>query len=398
LAIFGRCCVFAIIIRQNVEFDQKIVVHVLPPSIDFVGILLYNMSMIAHFWRYILSIAVLMALLTCTSCSSQPIAFSKYAMGTLVSVTLFDYPETDKANQAVDAAFDELRRIELMTARDNMDSELYGVNLAAYDEDTAVSEELFALLQTAVDYCERSGGALDITLGKLSLLWDVGGENQRVPSDGEIAGILQNTGYQYLSLNEANHTVRFLKSDVMLDLGAVAKGYASDRMRSILTDYGVTSGMIDLGGNIMMVGSARDIPWRVGIRNPRPQNDDDALYAVADIKAGAVVTSGDYERYFISDSDGARYHHIIDPATGYPAQSGLFGASIMCDSGLEADCLSTAFFVMGADKAAALAQDLGVDYFFVLNDMRYMHSDGLTVEVTAQAVKDLAESIKAAVG
>jgi thiamine biosynthesis lipoprotein len=337
-------------------------------------------------------------LLTCTACSPQPVSFSKYAMGTMVSVTLFDYPDMDTASKAVDAAFDELRRIELMTARDNPDSEIYGVNLTAFDEDTPVSDELFALLKTALNYCERSGGALDITLGKLSLLWNIGGENEKVPAADEIAAILHNTGYQYLSLNEENHTLRFLKSGVMLDLGGVAKGYAADRLKSLLADHGIVSGMIDLGGNIMMIGANRDIPWRVGIRNPRPQGDDDSLYAIAEIKDGAVVTSGDYERYFFSD--GMRYHHIIDPATGYPAQNGqngLLSASVICGSGVEADCLSTAFFVMGGEKAAALADDIGADYFFVLEDMRYMQSATLTAEITAQAVKDMAESIKAEV-
>ena len=312
-----------------------------------------------------------------------------FLMNTVAHITIRDAPKTkvdeQNAEQILDEAFTLLREIEQLCSAKLPESELTFINENAYEHDVPVSDELFGLIAAAYHYCELSGGAFDITLGKLSDLWGFGTENENIPDSKAISSLLtQGVGYEYLVLDTNAGTIRFTSPAIKLDLGGIAKGYASDRVRDLLVRRGVRSAVIDLGGNILLVGipDSGNNPWRVGIKNPRFDETDKSgknIFAVAELSGGAVVTSGDYERFFIEN--GARYHHILDRSTGYPASGGYVSVSILDASATEADALSTACFVLGTDGAADLAGSLGAGYIFIDENMTAEVSDGIKAEM-----------------
>ena len=191
---------------------------------------------------------------------------------------------------------------------------------------------------------EETDGALEPTIYPVLTAWGFITEENRVPSDAEITELLKNVGYE--RIRQEDTTVQ-LNSGMMLDLGAVGKEYAGDFAAQVLKDSGITSALLDLGGNIQAVGTKPDgSPWRLGLCDPF----SDGKLGVLEISNQAVVTSADYERYFIGE-DGIRYGHIIDPATGYPAESGLASATVIAEEGQLCDALSTSLYVMGAERA-----------------------------------------------
>lgn len=192
---------------------------------------------------------------------------------------------------------------------------------------------------------KETGGALEPTIYPVLTAWGFTTEDTHVPSDTEISELLENVGYERVSLEDRN--VR-LESGVMLDLGAVGKGYAGDLAARVLQENGITSALLDIGGNIQAVGTKPDgSPWRLGLRDPF----SDGTLGVLEISNMAVVTSGNYERYFVGE-DGKQYGHIIDSATGYPAESSLASVTVIAEEGRLCDALSTSLFVMGPDRAA----------------------------------------------
>ena len=201
------------------------------------------------------------------------------------------------------------------------------------------------ILQSAIRYCAETGGALDVTVYPLVRAWGFTTGENRVPDDAELAALLENVGYEKLAVHGGDVS---MPDGTGVDLGAVAKGYAGDRVIELLRTDGVTSAIIDLGGNVQTLGSRPDgAPWRVAVRDPENEGGVVGVLSVSDL---AVVTTGGYQRYFTAD-DGTVYHHVIDPATGYPADSGLLSATVVGPSGFACDALSTAFFVMGESAA-----------------------------------------------
>ncbi|MCL2696602.1 MAG: FAD:protein FMN transferase [Oscillospiraceae bacterium] len=309
---------------------------------------------------------------------------TNFALGTFVTVST---PDTSAmAAAAFDRAFERLSEIEMIASAKNADSELFYVNQNAFKNDIAVSEELFFLLETGLYYSSLTNGAFDITLGSVVELWGIGTNAEFVrgkPDEPEISAAIENSGYEHLVLNENDRSVRFLREGLRIDLGALAKGYAADEMKRILVENGVTSAILDLGGDIHTIGNKNGAGWRIGITDPRSPGESCMVVRVFD---KAVVTSGDYERFLIHE--GVRYHHIFDARTGMPADSGIISATAIAESAMLADTLSTALFVMGAERAIEFMRiieiaptRLEIDYVLIDSDMNFYYSEGFYPEL-----------------
>lgn len=257
-----------------------------------------------------------------------------FAMDTYITITAYGR----NAETALSEAEDRLIELEQLWSVTDPDSEIYAVNHSDGQPDS-VSEETAELLSFALQMAEETDGALEPTIYPVLTAWGFTTEENRVPSDAEIAELLKNVGYERIRLEDTTVQV---DTGMMLDLGSVGKGYAGDLVAQVLKDNGITSALLDLGGNIQAVGTKTDgSTWRLGLRDPF----SDGTLGVLEISNQAVVTSGNYERYFIG-KDGKQYGHIIDPTTGYPAGSGLASVTVIAEEGRLCDALSTSLFVM----------------------------------------------------
>lgn len=263
-----------------------------------------------------------------------------FAMDTYITMTAYGRD----AETALSKAEDKLTELEQLWSVTAPESDIYAVN-HSNGQSVQISKETAELLSFALQMAEETGGALEPTIYPVLSAWGFTTEENRVPSDMEIAELLENVGYERVRLEGS--TVQ-LDSGTMLDLGSVGKGYSGDLAAQVLKDNGITSALLDLGGNIQAVGTKADgSPWRLGLRDP----SSGGTLGILEISDMAVVTSGNYERYFIGE-DGKQYGHIIDSATGYPAESGLASVTVIAEEGHLCDALSTSLFVMGFDQAA----------------------------------------------
>lgn len=293
-----------------------------------------------------------------------------FAMDTVVSETL--YTTGGDINSDLTSVLTDVETNLLSWTNDK--SQVYEVN-ADSGKDTEISDELSGYLKRLLKIAKDSDGAFDPTIGKLIRLWDIGGENQRIPEKNEIQEVLKESGYEKISL-KGNKI--HMEKGCSLDLGAAGKGIGCDSLLEYLeTQKEVLAALINLGGSsVMTYGSKPDgSSWNVAVTDPRAEEEDDYLGVVALNGTEFLSTSGDYEKYFMKD--GVRYHHIMDPSTGYPAKSGVTGVTVVSASGLEADALSTACFVLGVEKGAELLKTYGADGLFVDEEHHVYLTDGM---------------------
>jgi thiamine biosynthesis lipoprotein len=287
-----------------------------------------------------------------------------FALGTVCKISLFENGKDDLYT----TLFDRLAAIEaVMSANETSGiSELVQINQNAGIRPIAVSGELITVLQRALFFAEVTDGAFNPAVGPLVKLWNIGTEDARLPEESEIAAARSLANYRDIEIDEANQTVYLKREGMSLDLGGIAKGYAADELVAILKDAGVRRAVIDLGGNIYAHGSKTPKQkWRIGIQNPlAPRGEYLAVEEAAD---KTLVTSGVYERFF--EENGIRYHHILDPKTGFPADSGLLSVTVIAESSLDADALSTSLFVLGYERGTSLPVRFpGVEAVFVFRD------------------------------
>ena len=250
---------------------------------------------------------------------------------------------------ALPAVKREVKRLERLLSRFEKRSDISVINRMAGLGLARISRETYDLLSKAKEISTLSGGAFDITVGPLIKIWDFK-NTKSVPEEAAIQNALSLTGFSSLELNDNNQTARLYSTGQMIDLGGVGKGYASDRAMDIFRSHGITSAFSNIGGNVSTLGCKPDGSlWQVGIRHPR----QDQLIGAVSVNGKSVVTSGDYERYFI-DGQGIRRHHLLDPVTGYPAKTGLVSVTVVHESAMLADALSTAIFVSGMEKGLML--------------------------------------------
>lgn len=295
--------------------------------------------------------------------------------GTILTITLYGNDE-EKLKEITEKSFDECERLEGIFSAKLSDSELSMLNINAAKEPVKVSDELMYLIKEALSYNKLSEGALDVSIGELINLWGIGSENQRVPDIEELKPYISADGCSSIIIDEENNTVFYNTDLVRIDLGAIAKGYAADCIKKYICDnmedpYGI----LDFGGNIMTIGQKADgTSWNIGITNPKLPSQ---IYGVVSVKDMCVVTSGNYERYFIEN--GVRYHHILDPFTGYPADTGIISSTIIGNDSMECDALSTACYILGVDKSLKLIDGIeGVEAVFIDNDGNAHTSKGMS--------------------
>lgn len=267
---------------------------------------------------------------------AQPLERTFFAMDTVMTLRLYQGGD----GSLLDRAEARVRELEGLWSVTDGASEISTLN---HDGSAELSPETADLLRTALDMCRRTDGALDISTYPVLRAWGFTTGEYSVPGGEAIAALLPLVDYGRVAL-EAGAAA--LPPGMEIDLGSVAKGYTGDALAALLKQGGAASALLDLGGNIQAVGSKPDgSPWRVAIRDPA----GDGNIGVVEVADQVVVTSGGYERYF--EEDGVLYWHIIDPATGWPARSGLTSVTVVGESGLLCDGLSTALFVMGREGA-----------------------------------------------
>ena len=273
---------------------------------------------------------------------------SFFAMDTFMNIRAWGADDTllEQAEELVGA-------LEASVSTTREASELHALNETG---SAALTGDAAYLLGRALDICGETGGALDISIYPVVRAWGFTTSEYHVPEEDELSRLLQSVDYTRVVLDGDAVS---LGEGMEIDLGAVTKGYTGDRITALLRENGVTSALLDLGGNIQTLGSKPDgSDWRVAIRNP----EGDGILGALSISDKAMITSGGYERYFV-DEDGNMWWHIMDPATGYPAKNGLISVTVVGDEGLYCDALSTALFIMGREQAVSFwreHQDFGM--------------------------------------
>lgn len=311
--------------------------------------------------RFILLIVCSLFLISCTFSANDPaLSITDYLLGTIVTVKIYDkdYPKE------VEECLLMVRDFEKIVSYVDDNSELSRLNKSAFKEPTIVSDELFDIIYRAIAYCKKTNGAFDIGLGGLIDLWGIGSDKACIPKSEELEQFIGFKGYEHIILDEQDQTIHYTDERVKIHLGACAKGYAEDMITEYLRDNGIVSAVLDFGGSITAIGTKNNKnEFMIGVTSP----DNSGIIGTVKISDKSAVTSGDYQRYF--EVDGIRYHHILDTATAYPSRSGISSVTIFCDSAFKGDCLSTASFVAGKEKAKILLESEGCDYVIIDNDL-----------------------------
>lgn len=318
----------------------------------------------------LLSILLSLCLTSCQAPVSrydgQEATVDIFAMNTYMTLTVYG----ENAQEALARSRERIQQVEKLWSVTDEDSDIFRANHSG-GQTVSVSAQTADLLAFALEMAQKTGGTLDPTIYPVLTAWGFTTDTKQIPSQQEISALLPYVGYNRIQLDGTNLTV---PDGMQLDLGAVGKGYAADLVTEILKEYGVTSALLSLGGNIQAVGSRPDgNPWRIGIQAPW----EDGYLGILQIRDAAVVTSGGYENYF-QDEEGNIYWHILDPSTGYPADSGLQSVTIIGREGRLCDSLSTSLFVMGAEKAETYWRENGdFDMLLLTDDGEVIVTEGI---------------------
>jgi thiamine biosynthesis lipoprotein len=271
-------------------------------------------------------------------------------MGTFGEVAIV-HKDEKYAQGAIDAAFQELQRVEAQLTRFRPDSEIGRANLSAFSSPQNVSAETSGVLRSALRWAEGTKGAFDPCLGQAVALWDVGHRSQPLGVQ-EVRRFSRRGLYQALELGRSggSDVVLFHEEDMGIDLGGIGKGYGVDRAVEALRSWGIENALVNLGGDLYAMGGSEDgDPWKVGVRSP---DDPDALVTTLSLSNRAVATSGDYHQYF--EHGGRRYHHLLDPDTGAPAQAVIRSVTVASGSCMDADAGATSAFVASVESAKSM--------------------------------------------
>ena len=315
----------------------------------------------------LLLLPLLLLLLTGCTRQSEKQSVTGFAFDTVLTLTAYTDDET-----LLTQALTKCAEYEQLLSTTVEGSDIWRLNHAGGDW-VDVSEDTAAVLTVAQEVYTLSGGAFDITLAPVSALWDFTADTPSIPAPEALEDALTRVDG---SLLEVEGTRARLPDGMSVDLGGVAKGYIADRIADFLQESGVEHALLNFGGNVRVVGDRPDsTPWTIGIQDPNGATGD--LIASLTLNHGSAVTSGTYQRYF--EADGVRYHHLLDPDTGYPVHNGLDSVTILCDDGGLADALSTACFVLGETDGLALVESLeGVEAAFLRTDGTLTVSTGWT--------------------
>lgn len=288
-----------------------------------------------------------------TGLQEQECTRQLFAMDTFMTFTAYG----GNSEKAVEAAVKEVQRLDALLSTGEEDSEVSRINR---NGSGTLSEDTGNILKRAMEIYEVTDGLFDFTIYPLMELWGFASQEYHVPDEAELSEVLPLAD---ASKVQFDGTEAELSEGQQIDFGGIAKGYTSARIMDIFREYGVTSGMVSLGGNIQVLGTKPDgSRWQIGIQDP--DSGQGAVLAVLPVEDRAVITSGGYERYF--EEDGNTYIHIIDPRTGYPADAGLISVTIVSEDGTLADALSTSLYIMGFEDAVSFWRAYGENFEMVL--------------------------------
>lgn len=319
-------------------------------------------------WNKKLGLILFLALsLFCfNSCGKRIYSKTFLLMNTLVEIKVLERDE-DKAQKAIKATFEEMKRLVGLMNNYDKKSEISLVNQSGI-KGTVVSNELLEVVLESIKFSKLTKGAFDITISPLFKCWKFSKEDPRIPSLETIKEAKKKVGYQNVKVDLKNRKIA-LEKGAALDLGGVAAGYITKKACLKLREMGISCALVNAGGDIQVIGSNFNMPWKIGIQDPR---DKRKIKKVVKIIDKAVATSGDYEKYFILD--GKRYHHILDPQTGYPAK-GCISVTIIAPDAFLADILSTGVFVLGWKEGIKLVEKIkGVEGYIITDNKEYMSS------------------------
>lgn len=330
---------------------------------------------------------------------NEPISISSIKLNTAVQITIYD--SQDKA--LLDDCLALCDKYELVFSRTNEKSKLYKLNHRISDSAVSnqtietqttpyqvngttntwhISEDLASLLSQGLSITRESDGAFDIAIAPLTSLWDFTAEDPKVPDDAAIQKALPLCSSDGVTIDGQDITLP--SDDIQFDVGAIAKGYIADRMKDLLVKKGVKSAIINLGGNVLCIGSKPDgTPFKIGIQ--KPFADRNETEAVMDITGKSVVSSGIYERCF--KQNGKLYHHILNPKTGYPYDNSLISVTIISDQSVDGDALSTTCFALGLEDGLKFAEKKGVQAVFITEDYELHYTDGFQDEINVTDVE-----------
>lgn len=308
---------------------------------------------------FFITILLTLSIITYTSCSrGEPVSKTDFCLDTMCEITIYDDIDPDDAEEILRGAFSEIDRCERLLSRTISDSDVAKIN-GAGGASVEIEEETAEVLLMADEISEISGGAFDITTGIVSELWDFKNVNATVPADEDITGAVSHVDYKNVILSDDK--VSLTDAEAQIDLGGIAKGYIADRAVEYLESKGIKSAIVNLGGNVAVIGKKQDgSMWKIGIE--RPFTDRKEIIGSVEVSDATVVTSGIYERNFtVGDKI---YHHVLDPKTGYPAKTDLESVTITAAKGQSGFCdaLSTACLVSGLENAVKLMEYLQEEY------------------------------------
>ncbi len=297
-----------------------------------------------------------------------------FMMDTLVQMRAYG----NNARETIDTSFERMQEIENEMSVSIKSSQIYKIN-SHPGEAIKIKNDTFKVIKKALLYAKLTKGKFDPSIGPLVELWGIDTENAKVPSQKKISKARKLVNYKWVKINKNKQTVRLVKNGMRLDLGAIAKGYAADEVRQIAKEKEVKSAYVNLGGNVLVIGSKPDgSAWNVGIRDPRLKQN--GVIASIKVRDKTIVTSGNYERYF--KENGVIYHHILDPITGKPARTGIISVSIITHDSFDADALSTSVFILGPEKGLNLIENTpGAEAMMITDNYNVILSSGLKNKV-----------------
>jgi FAD:protein FMN transferase len=319
---------------------------------------------------------LLIAVCACAPQRDKMFKKSRILMDTQVTVTVVSRSE-DSAGKAIDAAFSEIEKIESLTNFYAAGSEISHINKNAGLSATKVSPEVLEVVGKALSVSERTNGAFDITIGAVTKLYDF--HRKIKPEKSALLKSLTLVNYRDVTVDRSASTVYLKKKGMLIDTGGITKGYAADKAVSTLRRLGIMSGLVAIAGDIKAFGRKPDGNlWQIGIRNPRAENREDDIMATLPLSDMAISTSGDYERFFLVG--GVRYHHLLDPRTGFPA-GGCRSVTVIANESAFADSFATAAFVLGPDKGIKVLDAAGFDGLIVDSEGTMHFSAGMKEKV-----------------
>lgn len=330
--------------------------------------------------KKILSIVLILTLALplwgCTTNNSDnnnnlKVSKNEFMLDTMITITLYGTED----DSAIDEIFKVISELEKKLSIHEEDSELDFIRNNAGIGPVEVSEDTLEVFEKSIEYSTLSGGLFDITSAPLISLWAIGTDEQHIPSADEIKSALELIDYRKIVINHENSTIFIKDRDMYANLGAIAKGYIADQAAKKAIELEVDSAILNLGGNVLLIGSKPDgNAFKVGIQDPDVTRG--GYMGIIEGSNLSIVTSGDYERYFIED--GVKYHHILNPHTGYPAENNIKSVSIITNNSFDGDALSTSVLLMGLEKGLEFIEKTkNTEAIFITKDNEIILSKGI---------------------